>query len=92
MTDRDDNVGAHPRDDYPPGVTIDQVTVPASCRTCRHRHLGALGCDAFDVIPVPIITGAVAHTAPYPGDHGIRYEPGTPQPVRPPAPERRGAA
>lgn len=47
----------------------------APCDTCVHRRPGTLGCDAFDVIPAEIMQGRNPHTAPYPGDHGVRYEP-----------------
>ena len=33
-------------------------------------------CSAFpDGIPVAISFGETMHTSPYPGDHGIRFEP-----------------
>jgi hypothetical protein len=75
-------------DDYPPGMTVDDMrAVPRSdCATCRHRgrgvpagHLGR--CTAFpsgDGIPFAIANGDLRHRDPYPGDHGVRYEPGEP--------------
>ncbi len=45
------------------------------CITCVHTHAGPT-CDAFpDGIPDEILFNLVDHRKPYPGDHGIRYEP-----------------
>jgi hypothetical protein len=45
------------------------------CITCRHYHLDGV-CDAFPRgIPHVIISGEFDHREPYPGDHGIRFEP-----------------
>jgi hypothetical protein len=49
------------------------------CRECRHR-IGHdyLACSAFpDRIPREIWNGERDHTTPYPGDHGVRFEPKT---------------
>lgn len=63
-------------DEYPEGMTADQMRVRASCHTCRHRRRGTLGCDAFpNAIPLEIMRGKVDHKSPYPGDNGIQYEP-----------------
>lgn len=43
-------------------------------RKCKH-YLGNDKCLAFpEGIPDEIAYGDNPHTAPYPGDHGIRYE------------------
>lgn len=53
------------------------------CASCRHvikmGSLDGLGwtCKAFpDEIPVTIVDGTDDHTQHYPGDHGVRFEPG----------------
>jgi hypothetical protein len=52
------------------------------CNDCVHLKRGTATCDAFpDRIPDDILLGRHDHTEPYPGDHGIRFEPkeGTPE-------------
>jgi hypothetical protein len=45
------------------------------CLACVHLRPG-LTCGAFpDRIPVAILDGRVDHRQPYPGDHGIQFEP-----------------
>lgn len=53
------------------------------CHSCRHantvdgRFVG--DCAAFpEGIPAQIMRGEADHREPYPGDHGIRWEPRTP--------------
>ena len=53
------------------------------CRCCKHYVVypredmrGCPYCDAFPKgIPFDIFTEKVKHDKPYPGDHGIQYEP-----------------
>lgn len=48
------------------------------CDLCRHRHPGSHppACAAYpDRIPLEIRLMYVDHRLPYPGDHGIRFEP-----------------
>jgi hypothetical protein len=58
-----------------PGNVI--VNRPRQCPDCRHlRDATAWACDAFPAgIPAAILTNRHDHTKPYPGDHGIRFEP-----------------
>jgi hypothetical protein len=45
------------------------------CLLCKHYKL-MQECDAFpDGIPIEIFTCEHDHREPYPGDHGIRFEP-----------------
>ena len=44
------------------------------CVLCRHYE-GEQVCKAFDRIPQFIFTGEYDHREPYPGDHGIQFEP-----------------
>lgn len=49
------------------------------CAQCKHFRSGVTdrnACDAFpEGIPAPIIKSQVDHRKPYPGDHGIQFEP-----------------
>lgn len=48
------------------------------CMSCAHFHEDADGlvCDAYpEGIPDGILTGESDHREPYPGDHGIQFEP-----------------
>ncbi len=51
------------------------------CGLCAHVHPGPVPdepatCDAFpDGIPLEIWLDHKRHTKPYPGDHGIQFEP-----------------
>jgi hypothetical protein len=49
------------------------------CVGCKHFHRenkDAETCDAFpDGIPAPILRAENDHREPYPGDHGIQFEP-----------------
>lgn len=59
---------------------IEDISVPL-CFNCVHfrGHRGpGLGyaCSAFpERIPQDIAMGEKSHTTPYPGDHGIQFEP-----------------
>ena len=45
------------------------------CHICKHR-VAMRTCQAFPQgIPVNILAGDFDHRRPYPGDHGIQYEP-----------------
>lgn len=54
------------------------VTAPVMCNTCVHRQaykMRGTGCAAYpDGIPPELIRRG-EHDTPYPGDHGIRYQP-----------------
>lgn len=49
------------------------------CLNCKHWHQDneeAFTCDAFPGgIPEPIYMAENDHSRPYPGDHGIQFEP-----------------
>lgn len=54
--------------------------IPISpCASCKHFRTGSRTnptCDAFpDGIPEEILFGRNDHRKPFPGDHGIQYEP-----------------
>lgn len=45
------------------------------CWTCKH-YREDVSCAAFpNEIPADILTSEADHRKPYPGDHGIRFEP-----------------
>jgi len=55
-----------------------QFIILTPCHTCKHRT-GPLTCAAFKLrIPITILEGGHLHREPYPGDHGIQYEPKQP--------------
>lgn len=51
------------------------ITVPL-CLDCLHFNPATFTCKAFpNGIPDEIYTNRHNHSKPYPGDHGITYEP-----------------
>jgi len=65
------------------GIDDKKLTIPGYspvCSYCRHldRTSTKRRCKAFpNGIPLQIWLGTNRHTEPYPGDHGIRFEPKT---------------
>jgi len=56
------------------------IDMSEQCLDCVHQKYGLLTCKAFpDGIPTEILTGGFDHTAPCPGDHGIRFKLMTPK-------------
>jgi len=54
------------------------------CANCVHRQ-SLLTCAAFPQrIPIIILIGENNHREPFPGDHGIQFEPLPRQPTGPP--------
>lgn len=45
------------------------------CDSCKHYDRQVGNCIAFARIPTPIMRGKASHKTPYPGDHGIVWEP-----------------
>ena len=46
------------------------------CNKCKYHHSGEFTCDVYpDRIPDEILLNKADHRNPYPGDHGIRFEP-----------------
>ncbi len=58
------------------------MTVIPLCLECKWLRRGApMKCEAFPSgIPNPILLAEVDHLEPYPGDHGIQFEPKEPTP------------
>lgn len=59
------------------------MTIPEQCLRCRHfqEEKPGMYCHAFPIspgIPHPILEMYHDHRLPYPGDHGIRWEPREP--------------
>ena len=51
------------------------MSTSGQCIGCKHYTMMST-CEAFpDKIPYKIISGQFIHTEPYPGDHGIMYDP-----------------
>jgi len=50
------------------------MTISFQCPTCKH-YSSKGKCKAYSKgIPQEILSGAVDHTKPYPGDNGIRFK------------------
>jgi hypothetical protein len=54
-----------------------RLFTPPQCSRCANlRSREAWNCDAFpEDIPAEILAGRHDHANPYPGDHGILFEP-----------------
>ncbi len=64
---------------------------PPNCYGCKHL-LTDETCTAFPQgIPDPILHNEVDHRRPYPGDHGIQFDPQDEDAVTPAASQRRPA-
>lgn len=53
------------------------VVILTPCATCARRDLkNTLRCDAYPFgIPTAILSGKTQHREPFPGDHGLTYQP-----------------
>lgn len=50
------------------------------CNRCRRIRSNGMSCEAFPgAIPAEILSGKRSHRKPYPGDHGLRFEPKKPE-------------
>lgn len=59
---------------YGPNDTV----VVSQCIGCRHKRPNGAFCDAFPDgpgIPDAILRNRHDHHEPFPGDHGVRFEP-----------------
>ena len=60
------------------------IVYPAQCMACKHVRKDKPGftCEAYpeimNDIPDAILEGEADHRQPYPGDHGILWEPRSP--------------
>jgi hypothetical protein len=61
-------------------ISEEESRLPEVCSRCRHWNIGQRACDAFpNLIPISIWKGENDHHKPYPGDHGIQFEPVEPK-------------
>jgi len=66
------------------------MDIEANCFECRHLHEDQDTCDAFpDGIPSIFLYLESVHNHPYPGDHGVMFEPIHEHGVKRPRPEPR---
>lgn len=59
-----------------PAMWVTLIVNAVQCSKCK--HFNEYRCPAFpgeDGIPPGILMGTISHKKPYPGDHGIRFEP-----------------
>ncbi len=66
----------HEEEDKDDAVLQALKNMDFDCDLCKHINSDAISCKAFpEGIPIMILSNQVAHTKPYPGDKGIRFEP-----------------
>ena len=62
-------------------ITLDRsfdITIYSpQCLLCKNYRPNDLGrqCKAFVAIPLPIWNAQTLHDRPYPGDHGVQFDP-----------------
>ncbi len=55
---------------------VPEDVLRSPCPQCIHKHRGTATCEAFPAeIPAVILRGDHQHRAPFPGDHGIQFQP-----------------
>ncbi len=66
-----------PNPRQPAPISIEADLVGSGCLNCRHLvDLVEGTCLAFpDQIPLDILQDRIRHDRPFPGDHGLRFEP-----------------
>ena len=53
-----------------------EVVQGGICDRCLHYKADTVSCTAFpEGVPSVILVGQFNHMTPFPGDHGIRFEP-----------------